>query len=42
MDEITYLFPDLNVATVEVWELIGNFIPHSSERVIIHARWYLI
>ena len=42
MDEITYLFPDLNGASIEVWELIGNFIPHSAELVIIHARWYLI
>ena len=27
-DEITYAFPNFNGATVEVWELISNFIPH--------------
>ena len=26
--EITYPFPNFNGCTVEVWELIGNFIPH--------------
>ena len=25
-DEITYLFPDLNGAAIEVWEWISNFI----------------
>ena len=27
-DEIAYLFPNFNAATVEVWEWISNFIPH--------------
>ena len=26
--EITYLFPNFNGATVEVWEWKSNFIPH--------------
>ena len=28
-DESTYPFPNFNSATVEVWEWISNFIPHS-------------
>ena len=27
-DKITYPFPNLDSATVEVWEWTGNFIPH--------------
>ena len=27
-DEITYLFPNFNGCTIEVWERICNFIPH--------------
>ena len=27
-DEITYPFPNLNGATVEIWVQISNFIPH--------------
>ena len=27
-NEITNPFPNYNGATVEVWEWIGNFIPH--------------
>ena len=27
-DEITYVFPNFNDYTVEVWEWISNFIPH--------------
>ena len=27
-DEFTYLFPNFNGCTVEVWEWISNFIPH--------------
>ena len=40
-DEITYLFPNFNVCTVEVWELTRNFIPHFKMEVIkspIHAE----
>ena len=32
-EEITYLFPNLNCATVEVWEWISNFISHFTEHV---------
>ena len=35
-DEITYLFPNFNSATVEVWEWISYFIPHFIGRVIIY------
>ena len=35
-DEITYPFPNLNVAILEVWEWISNFITHFTECVIIH------
>ena len=35
-DEITYPFPNFNVATVEVWEWINNFIPHFIMDVITH------
>ena len=27
-DEITNPFPNFNIATIEVWEWISNFIPH--------------
>ena len=27
-DEVTYLFPNFNGCTVEVWEWRSNFIPH--------------
>ena len=27
-DKVTYSFPNFNGATVDVWESIGNFIPH--------------
>ena len=27
-DEITYIFPNFNGATVEVWEWISNMIQH--------------
>ena len=35
-DENTYPFPNLNGATVEVWEWISYFIPHLTAHVIIH------
>ena len=38
-DEITNPFPNLNVATVEVWELISNFIPHFTAFVITYPCW---
>ena len=40
-DEITYLFPNFNGATVEVWELINNFIPHFMMGVITYPCWDL-
>ena len=35
-DEIAYPFPNFNGATVEVWEVISNFIPHLTELVITY------
>ena len=35
-DEITYPFPNFNGTTVEIWELISNFIPHFTGRVITY------
>ena len=35
-DEITYPFLNLNGAAVEVWEWIGNFIPHFIEHMITY------
>ena len=35
-DEITFLFPDFNGTTVEVWEWISNFIPHFTRHVITY------
>ena len=40
-DELTYPFPNFNGATVEVWEWIGNFIPHFMIDVITYPCWYL-
>ena len=34
--EITYLFPNFNGATVEVWEWISNFISHFIGHVIVY------
>ena len=36
-DEITYPFPNLNGANVEVWECLNNFIAHIEMDVIIYA-----
>ena len=38
-DEITYPFPNFNSCTIEVWEWIGNFIPHFTEHVITYPCW---
>ena len=35
-DEITYPFPNFKSCTVEVWEWIGNFIPHFIKNVITY------
>ena len=35
-DDITYLFPNSNGWTVEVWEWISNFIPHFTGHVITY------
>ena len=34
-EEIIYPFPNFNGYTVDVWELIGDFMPHSTMDVII-------
>ena len=39
MDEIAYAFRNFNGAAVEVWEWIGNFIPHFSEHMITYPCW---
>ena len=38
-DEIIYLFPNFNGATVEVWEWISNFIPHFTRHGITNLCW---
>ena len=38
-DEITYLFPNFNGATAEVWESISNFTLHYIMDVIIYPCW---
>ena len=37
--EITYPLPNLNGATVEVWEWISNFIQHVTGHVITYPCW---
>ena len=39
MGWITYSSPNLNGATVEVWEWISNFIPHFTGHVITDTYW---
>ena len=36
-NEIAYSFTNFNSATVEVWEWIGNFIPHITGQVITYS-----
>ena len=38
-DETTYPFPNSNGSTVEVWERIGNFMPHIIMDVITYLCW---
>ena len=38
-DEITYPFSNFNGCTVDVWELINNFIPQFAVWVIIYPCW---
>ena len=38
-DEITYLFPNLDGCTVEVWKWMNNFIPHFIMDVITYQCW---
>ena len=38
-DEITYQFPNLNGAVVDVWEWMSNFIQHFIGHVIIYPCW---
>ena len=35
-DEITYPFLNFNGAIIEVWEWVGNFIPHFIMDVIVY------
>ena len=35
-DEITYLFPNFNDVTIDVWVWISNFIPHFTGHVITY------
>ena len=37
--EITYLFLNLNISTVEVWEYISDFIPHFIMDVVTYPWW---
>ena len=37
--EITYIFPNFNRATVEVWEWISNFTRHFITDVITYPCW---
>ena len=39
--EITYLLPNFNGATIDVWEWITIFIPHFIMFVIAYPRWHL-
>ena len=39
-DEISYPFPNVNDAAVEVWELISNFIPHFRGHAITNTNPY--
>ena len=38
-DEITYIFPNYNGLTVEVWEWIRDFIPHFIMELINYPCW---
>ena len=38
-NEIIYLFPNFNGATVEIWEWIRNFISYITENVIAYPWW---
>ena len=40
-DEFTYPFLNFNSATVEVWEWLGNFIPHFIMDGITYPCWDL-
>ena len=37
--ELTYLFLNLNISTVEVWEYISDFIPHFIMDVVTYPWW---
>ena len=38
-DAIDYPFQNLNVATVDVWEKVSDFIPHVTGHVITYPSW---
>ena len=39
LGEITYAFPNFNDATVDVWQLVSNFIPHFTGHVVTYPCW---
>ena len=39
LDEITYLFPNFNDFTIEVWEWTSNYIPYFIMYVITYPCW---
>ena len=38
-NEIINPFPNVNGAAIEIWEWIGNFIPHIKMGTIIYPCW---
>ena len=38
-DDITYLFPNFNDATADVWGWICDFTPHFTGDVVTYLRW---
>ena len=38
-DEIIHPFPNFNGCTVDIWELISNYIPHFTGYVITFPCW---
>ena len=38
-DEITYPVPNFNGATIDIWEWIGNFIPHFAGHMFSYPCW---
>ena len=38
-DEITFLFPNVNGVTAELWDWIDSFTPHFTGYVITYPFW---